>query len=135
MKVIISSVFQDVSSCQANEKADPSKILICKSFDEAMKTITEKYSEQVETIYAIGGAQIYRQSLEYPVGFLDRIYLTRIFSDIKCDVFMEPSNFLESFKKVVDISNKENFLVEFNTKVKDEKSGLEYTFEIYEKSK
>ncbi len=64
IKVIISNVFQDVSSCQANEKADSSKILICKSFDEAMRTITEKYSEKVETIYAIGGAKIYKKSLE-----------------------------------------------------------------------
>lgn len=100
-----------------------------------MRTITEKYSDKVETIYAIGGAQIYKQSLEYPVGFLDRIYLTRVFSDIKCDVMMEPEDFLGSFKKVENISDKKNFIVEFNSKMKDEKSGLEYTFEIYEKCK
>lgn len=134
LNIIISSVLQDVNDCGAKDGADLSKVLICKSFEDAFNVINNNFSDTIENIYAIGGAQIYKKSLEYPTPFLDRIYLTRVYTDVKCDVFMQPEDFLESFKKVEDVENdKENFNVEFNTMQKDEKSGLEYCFEVYQK--
>ena len=66
---------------------------------------------------------------------MDRVYLTRVYSDVKCDVHLEPENFLDTFKKLDEIEDKENFNVEFNTVQTDEKSHLDYMFEIYEKVK
>jgi len=51
---------------------------------------------------------------------------------------MEPQSFLESFVKLTDIADKNNFNVEFNTIIteapKNEGGDLKYCFEIYEKS-
>jgi dihydrofolate reductase len=107
-----------------------------KSFDDAIQTLTTKYSNQIETIYAIGGSSIYRQALEYPVGFLDKIYLTRVFSsesDTKCDVFLEPANFLDNFKKLENNLQDNIFEAEFNRMHKEPANNLEYVFEVYER--
>ena len=130
LNVIISTVYQDTNACEAKENADLSNILIFKSFDEAVKVLLESYADKLENIYAIGGSQIFKRSLEFPAGFLHRIYLTRVFSDVKCDVFMEPENFLQSFQKLDHIVDKENFNVEFNTNLRE--ADLEYCFEVYE---
>ncbi len=93
-----------------------------------------EWSGRVETIFAIGGGQIYRKCLEYPAGILDRLYLTRVYSDVKCDVFLEPESFLDGFSLVAENGeDKENFGVEFNRMQRDEKSQIEYCFEVYEK--
>ena len=51
---------------------------------------------------------------------------------------MEPQSFLDSFVKLTDIKDKDNFNVEFNTIIteapKNEDGELKYCFEIYEKS-
>lgn len=134
LNVIISSVLQDVNDCGAKDGADLSKVLICKSFEDAFNVINRDFSDKIENIYAIGGAQIYKKSLEFPASFLDKIYLTQVYTDAKCDVFMQPRNFLDSFRKVQDVGDdKENYNVEFNVMQKDEKSGLEYCFEVYQK--
>ena len=65
---------------------------------------------------------------------MDRVYLTRVYTDVKCDVFLQPENFLDSFEKLEEVGDKENFNVEFNTMQKDEKSGVEYCFEVYQKN-
>ena len=70
--------------------------------------------------------------------FFDKFYLTRIFKYFECDVVMKPKNFLsEFFNKVEDrniLEEKEKlFRVEYNKIIKDEKSGVEFIFEIYVK--
>ena len=113
-----------------------------KSFDEAIQTLTSKYSNQIETIFAIGGCSIYKQALEYPAGFLDKIYLTRVFSSdesLKCDVFLEPANFLDNFNKLTKTTDLvENNIYDadtFNIMHKEPANNLEYVFEVYEKKK
>jgi dihydrofolate reductase len=132
LNVIISSAMTK-ESCDANEKADQNLILICRSFEEAIQTILDNYSSKVESIYAIGGTSIYAEALKYPAGFLKRIYLTRVFTDVDCDTFMEPANFLDSFEKLNEIEDKENFNVDFNEIQSDAGSNMQYIFEIYEK--
>ena len=70
--------------------------------------------------------------------FFYKFYLTRIFKYFECDVMMKPKNFLsEFFNKVEDrniLEEKEKlFRVEYNKIIKDEKSGVEFIFEIYVK--
>jgi dihydrofolate reductase len=134
LNVIISNSITK-ETCDANERADPDDYFIAGSFDEAVQKIVVDYSNEIENIYAIGGSQIYKNALEYPAGFLKRIYLTRVYSDIECDTFMEPDDFLDSFKllETDEITDKDHFNVEFNTTQVEKSSNLEYKFEIYEK--
>ena len=64
--------------------------------------------------------------------------MTRVFSEVECDTFLEPENFLDPFVKLTEIKDKDNFNVEFNTIItevsKNEGQELKYCFEIYEKS-
>ena len=121
-----------MSELETKKNGDLSRILVCKSFDEAVELITNDYKDTVENMYAIGGSQIYKKCLEYQVGFLDKLYLTRVYTDVQCDVFLQPNNCLDSFDKIeyVEISN-----LEFNKLQKDEKTGVEYCFEAYQKVK
>jgi dihydrofolate reductase len=132
LNVVISSGMTK-ETCDANENADQNNILICRSFDEALRTLLTDYSDKIESIYAIGGTSIYREALKCPAGFLHRLYLTRVFADVECDTFLEPENFLDSFAKLDDVPDKDNFNVEFNT-IQTEKTGLQYVFEIYVKN-
>jgi dihydrofolate reductase len=88
---------------------------------------------KVEHIYAIGGSQIYKSAFLNPL--MDRIYLTRVFfrdgDECQCDTFMEPENFLDGYRKLETVPGKENFCVEFNTKLSEK--NLDYIFEVYEK--
>jgi dihydrofolate reductase len=136
LNVVVSSSLTE-ETCDANEKADKSDYFIAKSFDEAIKTIMSDHANDIENIYAIGGRQIYQDALEYPVpGFLNRIYLTRVYSDAVCDTFIEPENFLDSFKLLDtnEIFDKDHFNVEFNTAQVEKSNNIEYKFEIYEKN-
>ena len=97
----------------------------------------DKYKDKLENIYAIGGTSIFKKALEYPSGFLDRIYLTRVYSpDSECDVFLE-SNYLDNFtkltKNIVDNNNDNEYNVIFN-EINTENNKLEYVFEIYERN-
>ena len=133
LNVVISSNMTK-NTCDAHEKANIEKIVFSRSFEEAIQTILENYSTKVESIYAIGGTSIYAEALKYPVGFLHRLYLTRVFSDVECDTFMEPADFLDSFKRVEDVPEKAQFNVEFNEIQSELNSDLKYIFEVYEKS-
>jgi dihydrofolate reductase len=80
INVIVSSTLTR-DQLDANENLDLDDVIICKTYDEAVHTIVEKYADQVEHIFAMGGTQIYKESLNYPYGFLHRIYLTRVFME------------------------------------------------------
>ncbi|KAG7454756.1 hypothetical protein MATL_G00263160 [Megalops atlanticus] len=59
---------------------------ICRDFDSAVRLAsTGPVSDLVETIWIIGGAEVYREALEHP--WCDLIYLTDIMADIDCDTF------------------------------------------------
>ena len=73
------------------------RIILCKSIEQALEQIKMNFSNKVETIYAIGGVEIYRSALQSPI--FNRFYLTRILENFDCDVFLQPENFLENFIK------------------------------------
>lgn len=108
-------------------------IKLWKSFEEAIDLLTNKYADKIETIYAIGGSSVYQKALECSAGFLDKIYLTRVYSDdTECDVFLEPANYLDSFDKINDFGDN-IYEAEFNTLIKEPGNNLEYCFEVYQK--
>lgn len=130
LNVIISTQMSK-ENCDAKENANMDNILIFKSFEEAVDTLVGNYSDKIENIYAIGGTQIYKKALEFPKGFMDRIYLTRVFSDVQCDTFLQPANFLDKFRKLDVVPDKENYTVEFNKMLNE--NNLDIIFEVYEK--
>ncbi|CAF0729038.1 unnamed protein product [Brachionus calyciflorus] len=132
LNVIISSNL-NLETCEPKENTDLNNILIFKSFNDAVETLIDKYSDKLENIYAIGGSMIYKEALQFPKGFLNRIYLTRVFSDIECDTFMEPENFLDNFKKLDLFEDEENVGAEFNKMQTENANNLNYIFEVYEK--
>lgn len=105
-----------------------------KSFDEAINLVLTKYATRVESIFAIGGAQIYKHALTYPYGFLNKLYLTRVYSDTDCDVFLEPKEFLQTFEKLTNV-DANIYDEQFNKIFHDDTYNLEYCFEVYEKRK
>ena len=137
--VISSKMTKETSDC--NLIANEDDVIFCKSFDDAIELLIKEYAEKLENIYAIGGNQIYRSSLSSKYlssELFYRIYLTRVYSEVECDTFLEPENFLDSFVKLTEIKDKDNFNVEFNTIIteisKNDGSELKYCFEIYERS-
>ena len=140
LNVIISSKMTK-ENCDCSENANDDDIMFCNSFDDAVELLIKEYSDKLENIYVIGGNQIYQSSLSSKYLNSDmfyRIYLTRVFSEVECDTFLEPENFLDPFVKLTEIKDKDNFNVEFNTIItevsKNEGQELKYCFEIYEKS-
>ena len=68
----------------------------------------------------------------------DKFYITRIFKHFDCDTMIKPSNFLsEYFNKIEDVKIlKENeilFGVKYNLIRNDDRTNVEYIFEIYSK--
>ena len=105
-------------------------VLLFKSFDQAVDSLVNDYSNKIENIFAIGGSQIYRSALANPI--MSRIYLTRVFFDCQCDTFMEPENFLDHYRKLEDVPHgKENFAVEFNKTLTE--NNIDFVFEVYER--
>ena len=80
----------------------------------------------------MGGTSIYKASFES--NCFKRLYLTRIFGDFKCDVFLEPANFLDGFTKVESESLLNEMVLyecEYNERKRDSTNGIEYVFEVY----
>ncbi|RXN11017.1 cryptochrome-1-like isoform X2 [Labeo rohita] len=59
---------------------------LCKDFGSAIHLASEPpLCHIVETIWILGGTEVYKESLEHP--WCDLIYLTNIMADFDCDVF------------------------------------------------
>jgi dihydrofolate reductase len=97
-----------------NYKPDREGIPVRNSIEDGIKALKE--DESVETIFMIGGASIYRQSVEMPE--LEGIYLTKIENSYDCDTF---------FPQIPERFNKETLLGE------DEENGIKIRFYLYEK--
>lgn len=135
LNIIISSK-AILENFEFSKSANPSKILICRSIDEAVNLVREKYADIVETIYAMGGTRIYKDSIESQN--FDRFYLTRIFGNFHSDTFIEPEDFLSLFKKIDSKSlteEEELFNVKYNSFKTEPNNGIKFIFEVYEKIK
>jgi len=97
-----------------NYKPDREGIPVRNSIEEGIKLLKE--DDSVETIFMIGGASIYRQSVEMPE--LEGIYLTKIDNSYDCDTF---------FPQIPNKFEKETLLGE------TEENGIKIKFYLYEK--
>lgn len=75
----------------------PAGVMRQGSLDEALETLSkDPLNATTGSIFVIGGGQVYREALSHPQ--CRYIYLTTIFSDFKCDVFLPP--FPSDFKEI-----------------------------------
>ncbi|MDD3861905.1 MAG: dihydrofolate reductase [Candidatus Gracilibacteria bacterium] len=89
-------------------------VLVKNSLPEAISDLKE--DKDIENIFIIGGASIYRQSVDMPE--VDGIYITIIENSYDCDTF---------FPQVPGRFNKETLLKE------EEENGTKIKFYLYEK--
>ena len=83
------------------------------AYDEALNSA----GDDIETIYVIGGAQIYAEALRHPTT--TGVYLTRIDHDFGCDVFFP--DIPPAFSQVTKIDS-------------EKEKGLSYDFLLYTKA-
>ncbi len=132
VNIIVSNTIADKDGLDTNENANLNNVFICKSFPEAVKLVDGQLTaDRIENIFVIGGAEMYRTSFEHEL--FDRLYLTRVFADVECDVFM-PAGFLDSFEKVDNLGDHEDEPertkgFEVNTTLVD--NNIQFVFEIY----
>lgn len=65
----------------------PKGVLVSKSLGDALAVLArEPYEEQVESVFVIGGGQVYREAMASPLCQV--IHLTEVDGDVECDTFM-----------------------------------------------
>lgn len=116
--------------------SDLENCLVVDSFELALEVLNSpKYIELTEKIIAVGGSNIYETS--FKATCLKRLYLTRVFGDFDCDVFIQPEDFLNNFKKLTNnelIKETSVYRCDYNKIRRDSDTGIEYIFEVYEKN-
>ncbi|WKY01160.1 hypothetical protein Q1695_015285 [Nippostrongylus brasiliensis] len=92
-------------------------LIVSDNFDEVMKELASgSLSENVEKIWNIGGAEIYKMALEK--GYVDRLLVTKIQKDLHCDVFLKGvdwDHFLEDLSERSDLMAKNDLVFSFHT--------------------
>lgn len=64
----------------------PDSVYVCSSIDEALiLTQKEELREKVESVFVIGGGQIYKEAIGLPE--CTKLYLTEVDNDVVCDTF------------------------------------------------
>ncbi|XP_033119140.1 dihydrofolate reductase-like [Anneissia japonica] len=91
---------------------------LCHSLEEALSLVNGKISNQIESVWIIGGAEVYKFGSTY----CDYIYLTRIFADFNCDTVF-PEIDWSQFVKFRD--------PEVDDAEQTENNGIKFQFEIY----
>lgn len=97
-------------------------VLLAGSMEEAIRLLTSPpYDEQVETIWNVGGTEVYAAGLRSPS--CHRLYLTRIYDHFDADVFFPPVIW-DDYREVEPPA-------EFAGE--QEEKGVRYRFCVYEK--
>ena len=131
LNVIVSTSLTSKHALEVERAKDLDNCELCVSLDAALELLKQR-SDLVESVFAVGGTQIYRAALESPL--FRRFYLTRILADFKeCNVFIEPPGFLGPLRRLESEElAKESRLYECNYNEVQSENGLEYIFEVYE---
>ncbi|KAG9273095.1 dihydrofolate reductase-like isoform X1 [Astyanax mexicanus] len=96
---------------------------ICEDFDEAIRLASQPpLSDLIETIWVIGGTEVYREAMEHP--WCDLIYLTDIMADFDCDVFFP------DFDR--NIYRKQSRFPGVPDEIQEE-NGIKFQFQVFKK--
>lgn len=113
LNVILSKLMQPIDSSLQNDN-----VHVAHSLDAALSLLSNsELAETVETIFVIGGGQIYKESMDSPS--LVAIHLTLVESDVECDTFFPVVN-EDKFKLWAATSPK-----------RDSPDGPRYSFLLY----
>ncbi|WKX91758.1 hypothetical protein Q1695_010078 [Nippostrongylus brasiliensis] len=92
-------------------------LIISDNFDEVVKELASgSLSENVEKIWNIGGAEIYKMALEK--GCVDQLIVTKIQKDFDCDVFLKGvdwDHFQEDVSERSDLMTENDLVFSFHT--------------------
>ncbi|XP_060779729.1 zgc:153031 [Neoarius graeffei] len=98
---------------------------MCEDFVSAVKLASHPpLSDLVETIWILGGTQVYKDALEHP--WCDLIYLTDIMAGFDCDVFFP------SFDQ--NVYRKQNKFPGVPNEIQEE-NGIKFRFQVFRKEK
>jgi hypothetical protein len=110
------------------------------SFNAGLTFLNENFSDRVEKIILCGGSRVYREGFQMAPDAFPTLYLTRIFGQFECDVFLEPENFLDRFERLEDgdldgivAKMTSRTRSDFNRVKSDPHNGIQYIFEVYRK--
>ncbi|KAL3998205.1 Dihydrofolate reductase family protein [Acanthocheilonema viteae] len=96
------------------EEVTDENIIVARSFESAVNLLQDM--ENIETIWNIGGREVYELGLNSP--FLHQLYITRVEGDFSADVFFPEVNYDRFIK------------CEESKEVQEEKS-IKYRYETY----
>ncbi|XP_064553780.1 dihydrofolate reductase [Drosophila montana] len=100
----------------------PNDVLLCRSLEEALKTLeSEPWCDQIENIWIVGGSGVYEEAMASPR--CHRLYITKIQEQFECDTFFP--NIPVSFHEVP--------LDEDTPHGVQEENGIKYEYKILEK--
>lgn len=91
-------------------------VIVARSFQDAVGLLQQM--DDIETIWNIGGSEVYRAGLSSP--YLHQLYITRVSGAFDADVFFPPVNFDEFCKEAFVGDSPEC-----------EENGIKYRYEIY----
>ncbi len=75
----------------------PEDVLRAESFEKVLQMAkNEQLKNAMETIFVIGGQQIYEEVLKS--GACEKLYVTHVHGDFECDTFFPP--FLDDFQSI-----------------------------------
>ncbi|KAM7002913.1 dihydrofolate reductase [Tautogolabrus adspersus] len=96
---------------------------LCQDFESAVLLTTQPpLTDLIETIWVVGGTQVYKEALKHP--WCDLLYLTDVMADFDCDVFF-PEFDRGLFKE------QERF-PGVPSKIQEE-NGVKYKFRVFKK--
>ncbi|KAL4659307.1 dihydrofolate reductase-like [Arapaima gigas] len=104
--------------------APPHAHYVCRDFDSAVSlACTPPLDDLLETIWIVGGTEVYREALRHP--YCDLLYLTDIMAEFECDTFFPEFNqnlfrLQDSFPGVPDEIQEE--------------CGIRYKFQVFKKT-
>jgi len=105
INIIISSADYDKISCEVSYSKD--NINVCKNIEEAFKYVEE--SEEIESAFIIGGAQLYNECLDKYVEKIKYVYMTIVYDKkYECNKFIAANVIFNNFKfEKKDVYNSE----------------------------
>lgn len=92
-------------------------VIVARDFDDAIKRIDEQCSDKVESVFAIGGQQVFIEALSNPL--CENLFVTQIENIFDCDTFFPEFN--------------DKFTLKSQSEVMNEK-GNAYCFSEYQRS-
>lgn len=96
---------------------------LCHDFENAILLATRfPLADIIETIWVVGGTQVYKEALEHP--WCDLVYLTDVMADFDCDVFF-PEFDREVFKEQERFPGVPDKIQEEN--------GIKFKFQVFKR--